>query len=122
MGNGSLSVDLIFSGIQDVRDAVLTVDGKEASLINGAASLVLAPGMHSLRLDYSDIGGAKYSYKADLNAQANSFIGINESTIEKYVSYAVTYIPLILYFGSVCVLSVAVLVLKGIEKNEKKPQ
>jgi len=122
LGNGSLRVDLIFSGIRDVRDAVLTVDEKKASLVNEAASLVLAPGMHSLRLDYSDIGGAKHSYTADINAQANPYIGINESTIEKYVSYAVTYIPLVLYFGSVCVLAVAVLVLKGIEKNEKKPQ
>jgi hypothetical protein len=119
LGNGSMRVVVVFSGVQDTRDAVLSIDGVQAPLINGAASVVLAPGVHKMSLDYSDIGGTKHSYNSNLEVQANPFPVINTSTVGTYVSDAVSVIPIVLYLGSIIVLGIAVLVLKKIEKKEK---
>ncbi len=122
LGNGSVRADLIFSGIQDARDMVLTIDSKQVSLPDGTASVVLAPGMHKLRLDYSDMGGTKGSYTADLEIPAGQYLAMYESTLASYISGGTAILPLVLYFGSVLILVVAVLVLRKTGKIEKKSQ
>jgi transglutaminase-like putative cysteine protease len=118
LGNGSMRVDLVFSGIGDIKDAELSVDGMQVALRKGAASLVLAPGVHKLRLNYSDMGGTKHSYNADFDVQV-TYIGINESSIQVYVSDAAKVLPIAFYFGSILVLVAAVLALKKTKKKEK---
>jgi hypothetical protein len=119
IGNGSVRSDLSFSGIENARDIALSVDGKQAQLMGGNASVVLAPGVHTLRLDYSDIGGRRHVYAEDIEVTALQNIGMNESSFESYVSGVFAILPLVLYFGSILILAVAVLVLK---KIEGKPQ
>jgi hypothetical protein len=119
-GNGSVRADLIFSGIEDAKDVVLSIDGQQASLtLSGVASVILTPGMHAVRVDYSDMGGTRHSYTANLEIPAGGDIEKNESAVLRYISAVVTVLPAVLYFGSVFILVVAVLILK---KTEKKSQ
>ncbi len=122
VGNGSVRTDLVFSGIQDAKDIVLTIDSEHVLLTDGTASLVLSPGMHKLRLDYSDMGGTKSSYTADLEIPAGQYLAMNESTLGSYIPGGTTILPVVLYFGAVFILVVAVLILRKTERIEKKSQ
>ncbi|NYZ79612.1 transglutaminase domain-containing protein [Candidatus Micrarchaeota archaeon] len=119
-GNGSVRADLTFSGIQDARDVVVSIDGMQEPLSDGVVSVVLAPGMHNLRVDYTDMGGTKRFYTAGFDVTAQYTV-INESSIEDYVSASASALPAVLYFGLLVILAVVVLILKKTEKIGEKP-
>lgn len=70
IGNGSMRVDLSFSGIEDAGDMALTIDGMQVPLTDGNASVILTQGTHKLMLQYSDLGGDRRTYTADLQVQS----------------------------------------------------
>jgi transglutaminase-like putative cysteine protease len=117
--NDSIRVYLIFSGMEDARDLLVTVDDHQIPLIqNGSASVLLSPGVHVVKLNYSDVTGIKYTSTQLLELPLMSEMG-NRGDEWSYIRELATILPVVLYFGLVIFLLLAVLILR---KTEKKNQ
>ena len=115
--NGSVRADLLFSIKYEAEGLIVSVDGSPVAVMqDGSASVVLTPGTHVLRVNYSDVGGLKYGYAQILDVPLVSENG--DKNWETYIKYLIVIIPVVLYFGSLLILAIAVVVLKKIEKDQ----
>ncbi|MCX6777042.1 MAG: transglutaminase domain-containing protein [Candidatus Micrarchaeota archaeon] len=124
--NGYVRADIIFSGLEDINDTMVTIDNQPVSVMkNGSVSALLTGGIHVVKVNYTDVTGAAHVYTRLINIPPISDIKANQSAnqskvdidISAYTKEIFAFLPAGVCCSSLLFLILLVIVLRKFERR-----